>query len=1122
MKLGTGIALCTLFAPTTLFAQQNSVPSASAIKRFGRVPLAFEKNEGQTNSRVKYLSRGTGYSLFLTPNEAVFSLRKPNPKTAPSKTKPSTKQARQTAVAGAVVRMQLVGGNPNAKETAFAKLPGTTNYLIGKNKSQWRKGVANYSKVGFQEVYKGVDVVYYGNQKNLEYDFVVQPHTSPASIRLKFAGAKRVTASAKGELALNMGNGTLQWHAPVAYQEIAGKRTPVSAKYVLKGTQEVAFAVGNYDASKPLIIDPELAYSTYLGGRDDDYGTGIAVDSAGYAYISGLTWSKDFPTSAGAFQSLASSGYGDAFVTKLSLDGSSVIYSTLFGGSLYDAAYAIAVDKSGSAYITGETLSTDLPVSDGAYQPTYGGGDSSGYGGDAFVAKLTSDGSDIAYSTYLGGADDEIGLGIAVDTAGAAYVTGYTYSKNFPTTGGAFQGTLSTKYFSGFVTKVGADGTVLNYSTYLSGTYADYGSKIAVDANGNAYIGGFAASTDFPTTAGAYQTTNKGGFFYGSDGFVTKLATDGMSLVYSTYLGGTDDDEITGIAVDKTGNAYVTGDTYSFDFPVTPSAVQMVSPGYPSGIVTKLSSDGSATTYSTYLGGTGSNYPNSITVDSAGRAIITGRTHSSDFPTTLKAFQVSPQGGYDAFVTKLSVAGDAFVNSTLIGGSFGDNSVGVATDKKGAAYITGDTDSIDFPTNASAFQSTANGGYFGGDAIVTKLALSPVTVMADTVVTVTSSKAQMFGRVLLFANIKRKADKAPLAAEPLSVKVDGNVVGTTYSWWGNGNAVFRLDLDATYTKGSHTVEFDFAGDANNNPSSGSGTLTINNADTAVQLSSTSAKYGESKNLVGTLVRKSDGTAVAGETLTFKLDGTVIGTAVTDGGGNAALAYTVPDTLALGTHKLRAEFAGDTELNPSSAGANLVIRQTSTTTTLADNAGRIGDTIPISSTLTRNTDGMGVAGKTVTFTAGGNTIGTAVTDAMGNAVLSYKIEESLGVGKFTITASFAGDAQYSASKSRNYTLTVKKAPTKLAGKSLTGKTGTTVVFSSTLTRTTDGKALSGKSVRYQVDGVDSGTGTTDANGVVSVNFTIPTSLAAGKHTLKALFDGDTLYTATSGSWTLTVK
>ena len=239
MRYLVGLSLFTLLSGSVLSAQQR--PTSS----YGKAPLAFERNAGQTATQVKYLSRGKDYSLFLTPNEATFALRK-------------NKE-------GAVVKMQLLGSNPNAKETAFGKLPGTTNYFIGKDKSQWRTGVANYSKVGFSGVYKGVDVVYYGNQKNLEYDFIVQPNASPSSIRLKFAGAKRVTSSKGGTLSLDMGNGSLEWHAPVAYQELEGKRVPVSAKYLLKGT-EVAFAVGSYDTTKPLVIDPELVYSTYLGG----------------------------------------------------------------------------------------------------------------------------------------------------------------------------------------------------------------------------------------------------------------------------------------------------------------------------------------------------------------------------------------------------------------------------------------------------------------------------------------------------------------------------------------------------------------------------------------------------------------------------------------------------------------------------------------------------------------------------------------------------------------------------------------------------------------------------------------------------------------------------------------
>ena len=473
---------------------------------YGRLPLTFEANQGQTDPQVKFLSRGSGYSLFLTPTQAVMTLR---PKKAPV----------------SVLRMQMVGASPHPQVTGQDVLPGTVSYFRGTDPKAWRTGIATYKKIAYKGVYPGVDLVYYGSQNQLEYDFVVKPGADPKQIALSFAGAKSVTVGAGGDLSLGLAGGAVQWHKPAVYQVVNGVRRAIGSRYVVQG-HEARFQVGQYDAAKPLVIDPALAYSTYLGGSGGDSGNGIAVDSSGSAYVTGNTSSTDFPTTSGALQT-TSAGSGDAFVTKLNASGTALVYSTYLGGTGSDSGHAIAVDGSGDAYVTGSTSSTNFPTTAGALQTTSAGS------GDAFVTKLNASGTALVYSTYLGGSGGDSGASIGLDGSGDAYVTGSTSSTNFPTTAGALQ-TTSAGSGDAFVTKLNASGTALVYSTYLGGTGSDSGQGITVDSSGVAYVTGNTSSTDFPTTSGALQTTSAGS----GDAFVTKLNASGTALVYSTFLGG--------------------------------------------------------------------------------------------------------------------------------------------------------------------------------------------------------------------------------------------------------------------------------------------------------------------------------------------------------------------------------------------------------------------------------------------------------------------------------------------------------------------------------------------------------------------------------------------------------
>ena len=486
----------------------------------------------------------------------------------------------------------------------------------------------------------------------------------------------------------------------------------------------MAFAWPPMIASLPLILDPVLVYSTYLGGSGT-FAQSIAVDGAGSAYVTG-TPGGSFPTNAGAAQTTPG-GSQDAFVTKLNSTGSALVYSTYLGGSDNDIGNGIAVDGAGNAYVTGYTQFPDFPTTSGAAQTTFGGDL------DAFVTKLDVTGSRLDYSTHLGGGGFDFGFNIVVDGAGSAYVTGYTRPTNFPstefpTTAGAHQPTNAGE-FDAFVTKLDASGSMLVYSTYLGGSDTETGQDIAVDGTGNAYVTGITDSTDFPTTAGAVQSTHAGGV---NDVFVTKLNATGSGLVYSTYLGGSDSDLGYGIAVDGAGSAHVTGHTLSTDFPTTAGAVQTTSAGgFGDAFVTKLGATGIRLVFSTYLGGSGSagDAGFDIALDAGGSAYVTGYTTSADFPTTAGAFQATHAGGdFDAFVTKLGVTGAGLVFSTYLGGSAFERAFGIAVDGAGSAYVTGSTRSTNFPTTAGAFQTTHSGSEVEDEAFIAKIATLPTSV----------------------------------------------------------------------------------------------------------------------------------------------------------------------------------------------------------------------------------------------------------------------------------------------------------------------------------------------------------------------------------------------------------
>lgn len=747
-----------------------SLAPAQQRPEYGRVPLAFEANTGQTDARVKFVSRGEGYALFLTASEAVLALHSPHDR-------------------GAALRMTVIGANARPVITPEQQLPGKSNYITGTDRRQWRTGVPNYTRVKYASVYPGIDLVYYGNQRQLEYDFIVAPGADPASIAVRFEGADSSRLDAGGDLVLAIGGEEVMQHRPVVYQEMSGRRVTVDARYVLKVDGRIAFDVAAYDRSLPLVIDPVLRYSTFIGAHNDfgslSFAAGVAADSSGSAYVVGTTPALEFPTTAGAFQPSAIRLRDEnptsemAFVTKFNATGTAQIYSTYFGTGVTQG-HKIAVDDLGQAYFLGkvfqfpgETVQTSIPIVNG-FRTLYGGEFSRG-----FIAKLDSTGSNLLYSSYI---DSEWPTSIAVDNAGHAYVGGV--GGETPTAG-AFSANGNAWVMK--IDTLASGAASLNYSTRLGGEVINHFNfprpgdpflpiAVAVDASDHLYVAGTAAPFEgaggWPTTPGAFDSTyNDLSPEHAGDIFVMKLNPAGSGVVYFTFVGSGFWDAASGIAVDSAGNAYVAGMTGIFaghdtqtpplaGFPTTPGAYRTAP--YPGdayaqmhGVVFKLNAAGSALIYSTHLGGNAFDYVAGITIDVAGRASVAGSTSSHNFPVTPDALQATHAGGGserrgDIFVTTLSADGSTLEYSTFFGGSTQDFGAGIAGDSNGNLFVVGRTPTFEGtvppPITQGAFSTT-----YSDEGILFKLG-GPAPALTLNAAAVTVAEGQTAANAGTFAD----------------------------------------------------------------------------------------------------------------------------------------------------------------------------------------------------------------------------------------------------------------------------------------------------------------------------------------------------------------------------------
>ncbi len=704
---------------------------------------------------------------------------------------------RLTGVSGVATVKMKMKGNPNRDviPNGEAQLQGKVNYLFSSDLSHWHTDVPTYSRIRYRQIYPGVDLVFYGNQNQLEYDFVLAPGADPASILVDFQGVPDLSIDATGNLVGRTSGGYFELHKPIVYQEANGVRNVIDGVFSVTDGRTIGFRLGAYNRSLPLVIDPVLVFSTFLGGSSMDTANAIATDSAGNIYVAGVTQSTDFPVTSNSFQQTQpATGHPAAFVSKLNPSGTALIYSTYLGGSTQETAYGLSVDSSGNAYVVGQTASKDFPTTTGALQTSLPAGLRT-----SFVSKLNAAGNGLVYSTYLGGTSQvsylccDLAAAVAIDQTGNAYIAGTTVSSGFPVTTGAAQTKFTASLSSNaYVAKLNPSGTGLVYATYLGGSgqgqfnigpavfQGDQANAIAVDGAGNAYVTGLAHSPDFPVTNGAFQTRNKAATTSGTvsqipgyNAFVTKISNDGTAFVFSTYLGGSGltvpyggfgnemifGDEANAIALDGTGNVYVAGSAYSADFPVTTGVYQtklsasqpLTSPlnfaklGF-NAFVTKLNPAGSNLIYSTFVGGSGSDSAHGIGIDPFGNAYIAGTTSSLDYPVSSAALQsvnkaaVTNNAG-NAFVSQLNPSGAALVYSTFLGGSglaasggqaMGDAAYAVSVTGAGNVYVAGAARSADFPVTQGAFQTINNAVSSKGQNAFVALINPAASIIGDT------------------------------------------------------------------------------------------------------------------------------------------------------------------------------------------------------------------------------------------------------------------------------------------------------------------------------------------------------------------------------------------------------
>jgi hypothetical protein len=918
-------------------AQKAPADQKSIAGNLNQLPLSFESNQEQLSSDARFLAVGRGFSAQFKEHETDLLL---------------SAQAQATDL----VRISMQNSSRDVTVTAESRLPGTVNYIIGNDSNKWRTALPTFERLRYADVYHGVDLIYYGSQDRLEFDFQVSPGADPNCIQMRFDGIQSMKMDHDGNLVLTAAAGQIKFQTPVIYQLAKnGVKEYVEGSFALLANNTVGFSIADYDRAKPLIIDPILNYSTYIGANAN--ATGIAVDQNGEAYLVGTTTSI-FPTTSGSLHPgpvTLSASQSRVFVSKFNSTGTALLYSTYLSGSVAEQGNGIALDSNGDALVVGCTWSSDFPITTGAFQTkNY----TSQYTG--FVAELNSTGTALIYSTYLGGSTQSCVNHVALDATGNAYLTGYTLDTDFPVSPRAFMTTApakgATNTITAFVSKLNPTGTALVYSTYLGGEWYDYATSITADSAGEAYVGGTTSSNNFPVTQGALQATREGS--NRQAGFVTKLNASGSALVYSTFLNGNFIDSVNAITVDRSGNAYATGSTESSDFPVTAGAFQSTIGisgfGYSqtNAFLSELNSTGSSLLYSTFLGGGISqgaladegDEAYGIALDEQGMAYLDGTACTIDFPITVGALEPQNLAGElgaqcTSFLTKMNPSPNTpLLYSTFFGGTgntdpddYANAEVAnaLALDPSGNAYLTGYTESIDFPVTYGVYETPFNGA--SQEVFVAEFNASEMKSLPIPTVTLTSNQSPvLYGQSVTFtATVQPASGSNPptgyLGFDFYSYRqmsdIDGTGVGfgpwTTVALDGTGVATFTTSsLNDSQTQ----VNAIYLGDANNAPASGTMTQSVTyiQTKTAVTESVNNVPYGTEVTFTFTVTDQFSNPASGVVMYSF---GSQAGFVTLDSNGQGTWSES---TLPVGTNTIAAKFLQPVGYASSSGTVNLII------------------------------------------------------------------------------------------------------------------------------------------------------------------------------------------------------
>jgi RHS repeat-associated protein len=1047
----------------------NAANTQAGLATYANLPLRFEANVGQTDAQVQFISRGSGYTLFLTSGEAVFELSGQNAalRSRRSVLAFSQNPAQASAHASSVLRMKIVGGIGTPTIAGLDQLPGVTNYLIGKDPTKWHTGITSYSRVQYSDVYSGVDLIYYGNQHQLEYDLVVKPGSDPNQLSLAFDGMDAMSVGASGDISIVTKVGNLTFRKPMIYQMQNGKHVSIDGNFKMNGTDHIGFQVAPYDRTKPLVIDPVLAYSTYLGGSVSDVATDVAVDSAGNAYLSGETWSTDFPIVGTSISGPPQGSNQVAFVSKLNSTGTALIYSTYLGGSAgWNDGWRVAVDSNAQAYVAGETSANNFPVTSNAFQTSL----VSGAAYNAFLTKLSANGQSLLYSTYLGGNGWDYGNALAVDSNQNAYVGGLTGSTSFPTTTSAFQRSDPNNYGSAFLSRINttlSGASSLVYSTYLGGStsasgYTDGAFSVAVAANHNAYVVGYACSQNFPTTSSAYQTTGSPTYCSAFLSQVDTAQSGNSSLVYSTYLGGRssrDWDVGWSVALDATSKVYVSGWTGSPDFPTTTGAPASL---YGEAFVAKfdLSQSGSSSlVLSTRIGGSDGEIFNpalgsgletaaSVQVDPNGNIYLAGWTWSYDFPVTSNAIQTSAtlsNYGTISFLTVFSPNMSNLIFSTYLGGTpstgYADGTDGMVLDQSNNVYLAGVTSASNFETTSGVLQTTLK-GYSTG--YVTKIA----NILASVAPTIIGSNTGTFavGSSGIFT-VTTTGFPTPTVSESGTLPS-----GVTF----NASTSALKGTPAAGTGGRYAITFTASNGVGSNATQNF-TLTVDQAPAFTSVSTKTFTVGTTGSFTVTTTGYPISTLSATGTLppgvSFNTGtGVLSGTPTAGTGGAYAVTFTASNGFGSNASQNFTLTVNQAPVFTSGAGATFAIGSpdyftvtaTGTPAPSTSESGVLpsGVTFNTSSGALSGTPGVGTGGSyPITFVAS-NGIGTnasqnftlTVNAAGGNVF--YYFGDALGSARVITTStgtvcydadfySFGGERSYTTNCTQNYKFTGKE-------------------------------------------------------------------------------------------------